>query len=211
MHLDKEALDAHESRWRAQLINAVAGFKPVNLIGTIDDQGRTNLAIITSVVHLGANPPLLGMVIRPSPKGVERHTLNNILDTGAFSVNAVTEDMVPQAHQTSARYSGETSEFEATGLTPRWIDGRREPFVAESPLQIGLSLLEHLPLKHNGTHFIIGNIDCIDIPDNAVADDGTVDLGALRLVTACGLDTYHSVGSGTRFAYAKPDQPPRPI
>ena len=45
---------------RLKIINSVSGIKPANLIGTINSKKKTNLAVISSVVHLGSNPPLLG-------------------------------------------------------------------------------------------------------------------------------------------------------
>ena len=43
-------------RYRARLINSLSGFKSVNLVGTVDRQGRPNCAIVSSVIHLGADP-----------------------------------------------------------------------------------------------------------------------------------------------------------
>ena len=88
-----------ERRYRAAFLNSIGGFKSVNLIGTVDGQGRTNLSIFNSVFHLGADPPLLGMVVRPHT--VERHTLENILQTGAYTINHISEAIFRQAHQAS--------------------------------------------------------------------------------------------------------------
>ncbi|MFN6039875.1 MAG: flavin oxidoreductase, partial [Bacteroidota bacterium] len=65
-----------EQRYRATFINSIGGFKSVALIGTKNSSGQTNLAIFNSLVHIGANPPLLGFIVRPD--SVERHTLENI-------------------------------------------------------------------------------------------------------------------------------------
>ena len=56
-------LMAMEQRKRAHLINSVGGFKSVCLIGTVDILGNTNLAIFSSIVHIGANPPLLSSLM----------------------------------------------------------------------------------------------------------------------------------------------------
>jgi flavin reductase (DIM6/NTAB) family NADH-FMN oxidoreductase RutF len=53
-----------EQRKRAHLINSVGGFKNVCLIGTVDKIGQTNLAIFSSIVHIGANPPLISFIMR---------------------------------------------------------------------------------------------------------------------------------------------------
>jgi len=116
-----------EQRKRAQLINSISGFRSVALIGTIDTQGQTNLAIFSSIVHLGSNPPLLGFIMRPD--SVERHTLTNIMDTGFYTINHIHQKMYEQAHQTSARYPKTMSEFDATQLTPLFKEGFMAPFL----------------------------------------------------------------------------------
>jgi flavin reductase (DIM6/NTAB) family NADH-FMN oxidoreductase RutF len=69
-------LESMEQRFRTNFINSISGFKSVALIGTTDSKSQTNLAIFSSIIHIGANPPLLGFVVRPD--SVERHTLENI-------------------------------------------------------------------------------------------------------------------------------------
>ena len=68
-----------EVRKRAAFINSLTGFKSASLIGTIDNNKKTNLSIFSSVFHLGSNPALVGFINRPD--SVERHTLENILQT----------------------------------------------------------------------------------------------------------------------------------
>ena len=98
-----------EQRFRAMFINSIGGFKSVVLIGSKNKARQTNLAIFNSLVHLGANPPLVGFIIRPD--SVERHTLNNIIETGVFTINHIRQSFFINAHQTSARYPKEISEF----------------------------------------------------------------------------------------------------
>ena len=69
-----QELEALPTRFRGNLINGIAGFKPALLVGTADAQGQTNLALFSSVFHIGASPPLLGLIVRPCPEGTERHT-----------------------------------------------------------------------------------------------------------------------------------------
>ena len=209
--IDKHALKSLSKRQRVALVNSLPGFKPVVLVGTVDENNRTNLCVINSCFHVGADPALMGMIIRPAPQGTERHTLENILATKTYSVNAVTRDMAQRAHQTSARFCRDQSEFDACGFTEQWHDDVTAPFVSESPLQLGLKLVDHLPLAINGTHLIIGSIELIDLSDSARRDDGTLDLQSMDIVAGVGLDAYHTVNVGLRFTYAKPDQPPELI
>lgn len=209
--IDKQTLQSFDKRRRAALINSLPGFKPVVLVGTTSSADQTNLCIINSCFHVGADPALLGMIIRPAPEGTERHTLDNILRTQAYTVNAVTRTMAQRAHHTSARFNRGQSEFEACGFTEQWRDNLGAPFVLESPLQLGLKLQEHLPLAVNGTHLVIGSIELIHVSDDAQRADGSLDLQSLDIVAGIGLDAYHPVSTGQRFSYAKPDRPPELI
>jgi len=209
MHIASNEILAMESRRRAAFVNSLTGFKSANLIGTVDAKGHTNLAIMSSAVHLGSHPPLVALVIRPG--GDERHTLANILATGHYSLNHVHTSMVEAAHQTAARYGREVSEFEATGLTPEWQEGFSAPLVAEANVRLGLELREHQRLQINDTHLVIGEIVLVDVPDGCLRDDGALDLEAAGTVALSGLDTYHEPLKLRRMAYAKPDLPPRSL
>lgn len=116
MLLQSDDIAQLPERQRAAFINCLSGFKSANLVGTVSASGQANLALVSSVVHLGANPPLLAFISRPP--SVDRHTLEYLRDTGFFTLNHVHEDMLHAAHQTSARYPRDVSEFDAVGLTP---------------------------------------------------------------------------------------------
>ncbi|RLQ22727.1 flavin reductase [Seongchinamella sediminis] len=197
------------TRERAALVNSLSGFKSANLVGTASQEGHCNLAIMSSAVHLGSDPALLGLVIRPG--GDERHTLANILASECYSLNHVNADIVAQAHQTAARYSRDTSEFEATGLTPQWWPEFPAPLVAEAQIKMAMRLREHHPLEINGTHFLIGEIVAVELPEASMGADGSVDLARAGSVALSGLDRYHRVRLHKRMAYAKPDLPPREL
>lgn len=202
--LSKHDLQTMDQRHRTRLINSLSGFKSANLIGTCDKQGFDNLAVISSVVHLGSNPPLFGFIVRPAES--RRHTLENILETQHFTINSIGADFVQKAHQTSARYPKSASEFKAVGLTPYYDDMFPAPFVLESSLKIGLVLKEQISIESNQTQMLIGEVITIQAPKRAVMPDGYLDLEALDLVTISGLDSYHVTQRLHRLSYAKPDK-----
>lgn len=211
MHLDKTTIDTLEQRYRGNLINCLSGFKPAVLVGTKSTEGQTNLAIFSNLLHLGANPALLGLLVRPAPAGTERHTWENIVATQHFTVNHVNEAIVPQAHQTSARYPRETSEFSATGLTPEWLADYPAPFVAEAIVKLGLRLIDQHHFDINHTTLLIGEVQTIHLPSEILREDGSLDLTQEHAVAACGLDSYYTTGTGCRYRYAKPDAKPSKI
>jgi len=195
-------LMAMEQRKRAHLINSVGGFKSVCLIGTTNKEGQTNLAIFSSIVHIGANPPLISFIMRPD--SVERHTLSNILATGVYTINHINENIYKQAHQTAASYPKEISEFEATALTVEYKNEFVAPFVKESNIQLAIEFRERINLSINNTIMIIGEIVQLNFPANCLNEDGYLDIEKAGTISCSGLDSYHTTSRLQRLAYAKP-------
>ena len=202
MQLMTSDFEKMEQRYRAMFVNSLSGYKSANLIGTVDTKSQTNLAIMSSAFHLGANPPLLGLIVRPDV--ADRHTLNNIRETGVYTVNHVSEVIYEQAHQTSARYSKEQSEFDAVGLTPQFFENFSAPFVEESVISLGLVLRQEQLMEINGTHLLIGEIIMVNVPKDIVSDDGFIDIAKAQTVAVGGLDGYFSARLQKRLPYAKP-------
>jgi len=197
-----EDILAMERRPRSTLMNYLSGFKNANLIGTQSAEGINNLAVFNSVVHIGANPPYLGFILRPTT--VSRHTYENIQTTSFYTINAVTKAIYPRAHQTSAKYKANQSEFEAVGLTPEFKNDFHAPYVVESPVQLGLELEEVHQVKCNDTLLIIGKVLHLYLPEKSFTDDGHFDLSEHDVVSVGGLDTYYATEKLERLKYAKP-------
>ncbi|MEM9984878.1 MAG: flavin reductase, partial [Bacteroidota bacterium] len=190
---------------KRNFINSLTGFKSLCLCATQDHQGQTNLALMSQVIHVGASPPLIGVLFRPHV--VPRHSLENIENTGLFSLNHVNEGIYQQAHQVSARYAREESEFSATGLTPVF-DGRlKVPYVRESTIRLGLTFKERHNILTNATILVIGEIKEVFVPAKLVGEDGFVDLEQAGSLTVSGLDSYHRTERIARLSYAKPNKP----
>ncbi|MEM9992066.1 MAG: flavin reductase family protein [Bacteroidota bacterium] len=200
-HFTIEEILQLERRKRANMMNYVSGFKSANLIGTKSAKGQLNLAIFNSVVHIGANPPYLGFILRPLT--VDRHTYQYIKETGCYTINHVHTSFFKAAHQTAAKYTAKISEFEATGLTPMFKDDFHAPYVAESKIQMGLELQEVQHITCNDTLLVIGKITNLYLPDDSIAEDGHLDLSAQGTAAIGGLDTYYKATKLERLAYAK--------
>lgn len=186
--------------FRRNLINCLSGYKSLNLIGTKNSEGITNLAIFSQVFHLGAAPPLVGILFRPHT--VKRDTLENILQTGFFTLNHVTPAFYKEAHWTAAAWEG--SEFEATGLQEEFKGDFYAPFVKGSPVQLGCTLVETQTLQVNQTVLVLGSIDQIYVEEKGLRADGSLDLNMLETVTVSGLDEYHVGKKLGRLSYPKP-------
>lgn len=202
MYLSKADIQSMQKVERLNLINSLSGIKPANLIGTIDQEGKENLAIFSSVVHLGSNPALFGFILRPQGD-VRRHTHENIMSTGVYTINFVTTDFIQNAHYTSAKFDASINEFVKSKLTPSYIDDYDAPFVEESPIKMGLKFVEEIPIKSNGTTLMVGQVEHIIMPDETMKDNGHIDLGELDVAGISGLNTYYSLTKKDRFPYVR--------
>lgn len=199
-HFGAEDFAQWERFFRAMFFNSVGGFKSANLIGTQDEQGRHNLATFFSVVHVGAKPPYLGLLFRPHT--VERHTLENLRATQSFTVNSIQAEMLPAAHQCSAKYDRGTSEFEATGLTPSYIDQSAAPAVGESAVQMLCEPVEEQKLATNDTIFVVGAIRSVRLRSDILQENGLVALDKAATLCINSLENYYLPRHEAHLGYA---------
>lgn len=202
-HLRLQDLQGYDRFTRANVINSLSGFKSASLIGTVNKQGQTNLAIFSNIVHIGADPALVGFINRPLEAAP--HTLSNIQETGSYTINHISAAIFPQAHQSSAKYPADISEFDATGLTPLFREGTRAPFVAESLVQYSLELQQIIPIELNGTFFVIGAIQDIFYPEEIQEEDGFLALEKAGSLCSLGTSAYYETKRLGKLAYAKAD------
>ena len=201
IHYNREDIDNLDKVFRLNLINSVTGFKPANLIGTISKQNQENLAIFSSLVHLGSKPPLLGLVTRPN--SVPRHTYSNIIESKYYTINHISQDIIERAHMTSAKFNREESEFEKCELENEYIYDFRAPYVKRSECKIGMKFIEEIKIKSNNTILIVGEVHNIIIKPNSVEEDGSLDFEKLNSVCISGLDTYYRTKKIIKYPYAR--------
>ncbi len=187
---------------RLNLINSCTGYKSANLIGTKSEIGITNLAVFSSVTHLGSNPAMLGFILRPNV--VARNTYENLKSNGYFTVNHIAQNMIAQAHQTSASYNAEESEFEIVNLTEEYLSVIEVPFVKESPVKLLCKYLNEYEIKENNTIHIIASIEEIYFKEEMLHEDYWLQLDKANVVTVNGLDGYCLPQIVDRFDYARP-------
>ena len=112
---DLQAMDRYV---RANFVNCLSGFKPAALIVSQDKNGLSNVALFNNIVHLGADPALIGFINRP--REATPHTLGNIESTGYYTINHINPSQISAAHQTSAKYPTGVSEFEKVELVEQF-------------------------------------------------------------------------------------------
>lgn len=202
MILKKQELENLDQRYRTAFVNSLAGFRQAVLVGTKSNVGFSNLAIFNSLIHLGANPALFGLISRPDT--VPRDTLQNIKDNHEYTLNFVQASEYKKAHQTSARYAKNVSEFEQVGFEEFYFEGCAAPAVREAVVKIAMKLEETIPIEINGTIMIIGSIQQINIENTLVCEDGFVSLSDANVLISQGIDAYFESKAIGRLPYAKP-------
>jgi len=203
---DISAIDAMAKIPRLNLINSVTGYKSANLIGSCSKEGVLNVAIFSSITHLGSNPALLGFIIRPIST-TPRDTYTNIKDNQYFTVNHITSSMIADAHHTSSAYESGISEFDKTNLESEFLDGQRVPFVKDSPVRLLCKYVNEYPITENGCIHLIASIEKIYVQDELIHKENWIRLDLAEVVCINGLDGYSTPKLIDRFEYARPDQP----
>ncbi|MCF4102416.1 flavin reductase family protein [Gillisia sp. M10.2A] len=203
-HYTLHDLDALDRIFRNNLINSATGYKSANLLATQSRNGNTNLAVFNSVTHLGSNPPLLSFILRPTT--VARNTYKNISETNYFSINHINSNIIAQAHQTSAKYDSEISEFTKTGLTEEYLDDFFAPYLKESFIKLGCRYINEYLIKENNTIMIIAEIQHLYFMEDIEMTDGWLQLDKAQTVAINGLDGYALPSLLDRFGYARPEK-----
>ena len=201
-HFTKSAINEMQHIYKINLINSCSGYKSANLIGTKSLDGTSNVAVFSSITHIGSNPALLGFFLRPTT--VIRNTYENIKETGYFTINPIHESILKDAHHTSAKYHKSISEFDVTSLEEEYKNDYDVPFVKDAPIQIGMQYVEEYDIKVNQTILLIGEIKDLFIKDNLIDADGFVNLSNGNVACINGLDGYAIPKLKTRLDYQRP-------
>lgn len=201
-HYDRQRIDGLDKLFRTNLINSCTGYKSANLIGTVSNTGKSNLAVFNSVIHLGSHPPMLGFILRPVT--VPRNTFKNIKALRYFTVNHIHRNMIEKAHQTAAKYEEEISEFSKTGLEEEYLDQFPAPYVQESTIKMGCRYINEYPIIENNTILVVAEIEHLYFEEGIQMADGWLRLEDAETVAINGLDGYALPSLLDRFHYARP-------
>ena len=203
--ISKDAISQMEKIERLNLINSCTGYKSANLIATKSVDGKSNVAIFSSVTHLGSEPALIGFIMRPTT--VPRDTYKNIRETGFFTINHITVDMIADAHHTSANYELGVSEFDKTNLEEEYKNDIAIPFVKGSPVQLHCKYLNEYFIEENNTIHVIASIENLFFDENLQHEDGWLQIDKGNVIALNGLDGYCLPKLVDRFQYARKDTP----
>lgn len=171
--------------------------RPIGWISTVDPAGVQNLAPFSYFNIIGDDPPhVMFSTVRTG--GGNKDTLNNVLATGEFVVNMVTEETVSKMNQTSESVPPEVDEFNLAGLTAAPSLLVKPPRVAESPIQFECKLVHQFELEGHskgGAIMLVGKIVMFHFADEIVSDDYKIDMEKYRPVARLAGSNYTTLGT----------------
>lgn len=179
--------------------------RPIAWVSTVSADGLPNLAPFSFFNAVCEDPPtlLFSTSIR-KVDGQAKDTYHNIVATGEFVVNFVTEALAEAMNLTAVEAPPHVNEFERAGLTAAPSLRVRPPYVAESPIQFECRLSEIVTVGNGigGGYVILGTIVHMRFADSVYRDNNYVDIDAYQPVGRLAGADYARVTN--RFALQRP-------
>ncbi|MCB9976488.1 MAG: flavin reductase family protein [Rhodospirillales bacterium] len=148
--------------------------RPIGWISSISAEGKVNLAPYSYYNAVCEDPPMIMF----SSSSRSKDTSRNILETGEFVVNVVTDKLLHPMVETSRDVPHGVDEFELAGLSKKVSRIVKPPGVAESPIHLECRLYKSIDIPSTDPEsdyiVVIGEVVGIDIADEIISG-GIVD------------------------------------
>lgn len=155
--------------------------RPIAWVTSMNAAGTVNLAPFSFFNAVAADPLYLVISIGQNASGQPKDTAANILASGEFVVNMVTEDLFAAMNLSAADFPPDHSELEAAGLATAPSVHIRVPRVAAAQVSMECRLHQSLPLGDNT--LVIGEVVMFHVTDALVGErlhiEGFAPLGRL--------------------------------
>jgi flavin reductase (DIM6/NTAB) family NADH-FMN oxidoreductase RutF len=175
--------EKHDIKDVYKLLTAAVTPRPIGWVSSVNAMGERNLAPFSFFNVVGYDPP--HVIFAPvAPNGRKKDTCANVLETGEFVVNMVTENLAEQMNKTSANLSSDQDEFEFAGLTPIESVLVKPARVKESLIQLECKLVHHYSFvdKQNGSTILIGQVVMIHVADEILLSDFKIDTDLYKTI-----------------------------
>ncbi|MFO1326765.1 MAG: flavin reductase family protein [Rubrivivax sp.] len=172
--------------------------RPIGWIGSVDAEGRPNLAPYSFFNGVADRPPMVMF----SSAG-EKDSLRNVRATGEFTCSICGWAQREAMNLSSAPLAPGVDEFAAAGLQTAPSLRVKAPRVAGAPAALECRLWQTLDLPGGRYTVVIGEVVAIYI-DDAYVRDGLVDTGAMRVVSRLGYMDYGVLEPADVFTMQRP-------
>ncbi|MBB1502379.1 flavin reductase family protein [Propioniciclava sp. MC1683] len=182
--------------------NAIVGPRPIGWIGTLAADGRRNLAPYSFFNAFNYTPPLVGF-----SSTAWKHTAQNCADTGEFTWNLVSRDLLVPMNETATL--SDVDEFVRAGLTPEASEVIAAPRVGEARVTFECRVTQQIELtdvagRPSGAVLTVGEVVMVHIDDDLLVDGIFDTVRAEPLLRGGGPTAYFGIADGSRLDLARP-------
>lgn len=166
--------------------------RPIGFISTVSKEGIYNAAPFSFFNGISDVPPMvcLSICTNAFTDGSRKDTLRNILDTGDFVANVVSEDIIHAEDNCAKPFPPEVDEIAVSGLTAAPSKLVKSPRIVESPANLECRLTQFIPLPRSTYSLVIGEVVYIHIRKDVVSPEGRIDPTRLRAIGRMAGFTY---------------------
>jgi len=158
--------------------------RPIGWISTADKDGLFNLAPYSFFNAFSADPP--HVIFGSGRRGDgNKDTVSNVLATGEFVVNLVSESNADAMNITATETASEVDEFQMANLTPLPSSIVKAPRVAESMVNFECKMVHHYAVEESrgsGSMIIIGRVVMMHIDDSILGENNRINYDAYKPV-----------------------------
>ena len=151
-----------------RLLNGGVTPRPIAWISTRSGAGIDNLAPYSFFTVASCNPPVLLYTQVTQRSGIDKDTLQNLMETGECVVNIVNADLLEKMNMTSASISIDESEFDFASIEQCDSNKVKPLSVKRSPIRYECTLREIISVSDLPTG---GTVVLLDVKSVYVRDD----------------------------------------
>ncbi|ARD43025.1 flavin reductase family protein [Colwellia sp. PAMC 21821] len=180
-----------ENQEKYRLLNGGVTPRPIAWISTRSHDDIDNLAPYSFFTVASCNPPVL-LYTQVTPRsGIDKDTLQNLIETGECVVNIVNSALLEKMNQTSASLTNDESEFDFADVESCASYKVQPRSVKDAPIRYECSLREVIPVSDLATG---GTVILLDVKFVYVRDDlyndGNIDQKLIESVGKMGGDYF---------------------
>jgi flavin reductase (DIM6/NTAB) family NADH-FMN oxidoreductase RutF len=180
-----------ESQEKYRLLNGGVTPRPIAWISTRSSDGVDNLAPYSFFTVASCNPPVLLYTQITQRNGIDKDTLQNLMETGECVVNIVNADLLKKMNMTSASLKSDESEFDFADVESCASFKVMPRSVKESPIRYECAVREIIRISDlpTGGTVILLDVKFIYVRDDLYID-GTINQALIDSVGKMGGDHF---------------------
>lgn len=168
--------------------------RPIGWISSMSRDGVLNLAPYSQFNNLGYDPPYVMFSAGSRPDGSLKDSVANAIETGEFVCNMATWDLHEAVNTSSQSHEPEVDEAALAGLETAPSRLVKPPRIAASPVNLECLFHSSMVLPgyslDNVVHLVVGRVVGVHISDDALTEDGKIDVAKIRPLARLGYFDY---------------------